>query len=529
MLHNKYIYSGFRQTSSSWWDFSKSIFRMHNETLNVWSHLLGFVCFGVILYHTIFYLGWETNSSMVELDGMSNALAAANEALRQRRSEWTSAMIAGKDAMTERLEWNGTEKLIAALLHRGLLSENSTYGFPETYSLDELYGGLRARRAAAEEEWQKVKVSTTETAERWKLNTAEAAERWKANTAEAAERLKANTAVAAERLKTNVENGQKLIQDSTAEAAERWKANVETGRQAAEAAWRKVKDSTAEAAECWSDKVEQLEIEVEASYRMLSHQLGMLPHQEPSESSDEPVKRPIDQLIRSLRLQNTTITLRAAETLEKVASFNGAGGASIVPMMVFVISAMICLGASTACHLYYAMSYGTSLTMSRVDFTGITCLIAGSFFPVVFYGLHCSVFWQRIYICGVVLMAACIISMLMNERMAGTEYANYRTAMFIGLGFIGVFPVSHHFAIYGMTPMIMHLLGMAALYLTGTVFYVLKIPERWYPGCFDYVGNSHLWWHIFVLLAALVHYRGSMAAYEMMQDSPDDFCNAMAA
>ena len=39
--------------------------------------------------------------------------------------------------------------------------------------------------------------------------------------------------------------------------------------------------------------------------------------------------------------------------------------------------------------------------MSRIDYTGITCLIAGSFFPPVFYGLHCSYFLKRFYVIGI--------------------------------------------------------------------------------------------------------------------------------
>jgi predicted membrane channel-forming protein YqfA (hemolysin III family) len=32
-------------------------------------------------------------------------------------------------------------------------------------------------------------------------------------------------------------------------------------------------------------------------------------------------------------------------------------------------------------------------------------------------------------------------------------------------------------------------------------FYLLKVPERFWPGWVDYVGSSHQWWHALVVLA----------------------------
>jgi hypothetical protein len=40
-----------------------------------------------------------------------------------------------------------------------------------------------------------------------------------------------------------------------------------------------------------------------------------------------------------------------------------------------------------------------------------------------------------------------------------------------------------------------------ALLLLGVAIHVLKIPERFFPGKLDYVGNSHAIWHICYSLA----------------------------
>ncbi len=41
---NKYIKDYYRKTNQNWSYYIKSLFRLHNETVNIWSHLLGFIC-----------------------------------------------------------------------------------------------------------------------------------------------------------------------------------------------------------------------------------------------------------------------------------------------------------------------------------------------------------------------------------------------------------------------------------------------------------------------------------------------------
>ena len=42
----------------------------------------------------------------------------------------------------------------------------------------------------------------------------------------------------------------------------------------------------------------------------------------------------------------------------------------------------------------------------------------------------------------------------------------------------------------------------------GAAIYALRVPERWYPGAFDLWFSSHQLFHLCVVAAALVHYRG---------------------
>ena len=53
---NAYIHSGYRQTSNSYWRSFVSLGYLHNESVNIWTHLLGAIGFtagGIFLYSVV--------------------------------------------------------------------------------------------------------------------------------------------------------------------------------------------------------------------------------------------------------------------------------------------------------------------------------------------------------------------------------------------------------------------------------------------------------------------------------------------
>jgi adiponectin receptor len=53
----------------------------------------------------------------------------------------------------------------------------------------------------------------------------------------------------------------------------------------------------------------------------------------------------------------------------------------------------------------------------------------------------------------------------------------------------------------------------AAFYIGGAIIYSFKIPERFYPRAYDYIGSSHNLLHVCVVAAALVHYNASINCF----------------
>ena len=60
------------------------------------------------------------------------------------------------------------------------------------------------------------------------------------------------------------------------------------------------------------------------------------------------------------------------------------------PLFIMLFAAIVCLGFSASFHLFGTMSKNVYQIMSRLDYAGITFLIAGSCFPPYFYFFYCE-------------------------------------------------------------------------------------------------------------------------------------------
>lgn len=59
--------------------------------------------------------------------------------------------------------------------------------------------------------------------------------------------------------------------------------------------------------------------------------------------------------------------------------------------------------------------------------------------------------------------------------------------------------------------------GLALINFSGAALYAARVPERWFPGTFDFLGQSHNWMHVLVLTGALVRLSGLLEVCELWQ------------
>jgi predicted membrane channel-forming protein YqfA (hemolysin III family) len=60
---------------------------------------------------------------------------------------------------------------------------------------------------------------------------------------------------------------------------------------------------------------------------------------------------------------------------------------------------------------------------------------------------------------------------------------------------------------------------MYLLAIIGGTFYLTQFPESHYPGRVNFVGSSHQWWHIFVVVGFWWTHHCSVIIYQYWKDN----------
>lgn len=190
------------------------------------------------------------------------------------------------------------------------------------------------------------------------------------------------------------------------------------------------------------------------------------------------------------------------------------------PIYIFVISAMICLGCSTVYHLFSAHSHKAHKLTSTLDYAGISILIAGSFYPAIYYIYYCHEELIIIYLAGISIFSVGVFLSSFSPTFHKPKYNWLRGLTFLILGCLGLIPCLNLIFLPEASEFSMSLyyyLGMALSYVVGVTIYIFRVPERFFPGKLDLIGNSHNIWHIFVLAAAIIHYLGAVDSFYTRQ------------
>lgn len=205
-----------------------------------------------------------------------------------------------------------------------------------------------------------------------------------------------------------------------------------------------------------------------------------------------------------------------------------------VVFATFFAGAIACLGMSFTFHTVHCHSEKVGKLFSKLDYCGIAFLIIGSFVPWLYYGFYCNFQPKLIYLVLVVVLGTAAIIVSLWDKFSEPRFRSVRAGVFMGFGLSGVVPAVHYLiaegwfrAVYQASFGWLCLMGM--LYITGALFYALRVPERFFPGKCDIWFHSHQIFHILVIAAACVHYHGitEMAMYRLTMgdcaEEPPDF------
>ncbi|KAK9055116.1 hypothetical protein SSX86_026197 [Deinandra increscens subsp. villosa] len=188
------------------------------------------------------------------------------------------------------------------------------------------------------------------------------------------------------------------------------------------------------------------------------------------------------------------------------------------PLFVYLGGSMFCFVSSSLCHLFSCHSHHLNCRLTQLDYTGIAVMIISSFFPSIYYIFQCNPLWQFVYLGIITVLGILAIGVLLSPTRMSGKYRFIRTLIFVLMGLFGVIPTIHATILNWNAPQRNAALGfesaMGFFYLVGAMFYVSRVPEKWKPGWFDLVGQSHQIFHVFVVMGALAHYVSVLILYE---------------
>ncbi|KAF2474601.1 IZH family channel protein-like protein [Lindgomyces ingoldianus] len=191
-------------------------------------------------------------------------------------------------------------------------------------------------------------------------------------------------------------------------------------------------------------------------------------------------------------------------------NFSLSTNADVFIAAVFFFAACKCLVCSTIWHTMNSISHQTLLErFACVDYIGISLLVAASIMTTEYAAFYCEPTSRWIYMLTTAGLGFGGVILPWHPTFNRQDMAWARVLFYVSLaatGFIPVFQLATtrgiEWAYYFYAPVTKSIL----VYLTGACMYASKVPERWYPGSFDYVCSSHNIWHVAVLGGILFHY-----------------------
>jgi adiponectin receptor len=212
------------------------------------------------------------------------------------------------------------------------------------------------------------------------------------------------------------------------------------------------------------------------------------------------------------------------------ANFSESSKTDIFIAAVFFFAACQCLICSIIWHTMSSVADVCLISMfACVDYTGISLLIAASIMKTEYTAFYCEPVSRWIYMVTTALLGIGGVILPWHPRFNGQDMAWARVAFYVALSATGFLPIlqlsltrSPEAALEFYTPIGKSLF----VYFLGALVYASKVPERWCPGMFDYVGGSHNLWHIAVLGGILFHYTAMQDFFQHAFKLARDGCTA---
>jgi len=181
-------------------------------------------------------------------------------------------------------------------------------------------------------------------------------------------------------------------------------------------------------------------------------------------------------------------------------------------MIVILVCFQICMAMSTGYHTFCCHSQHSYHCWLAYDLCGISFSLLAIYVSGIYYAFWCDHFMRTTYLTVVAVMFTGALVLQTQSKFMTDEYARARLFFFMAWSCFGFLPCTHWAILNGgfSHAFVLDLVGrIGIMYIICGValfFYISRIPERWFPGCVDYIGSSHQWWHI-IIFSAFLHWQ----------------------
>lgn len=200
------------------------------------------------------------------------------------------------------------------------------------------------------------------------------------------------------------------------------------------------------------------------------------------------------------------------------AAFTSSSKMDILIAGCFFAAACKCLICSTMWHTMNGIA--DKCLMERfacVDYTGISFLVAASILTTEWTAFYCEPVSRAVYMSLTAVLGIAGTILPWRESFNRADMVWARVAFYFSLAATGFAPVLQlnltrgvEWTFYFYAPVTKSVL----VYFVGALIYASHVPEKWWPGLFDYAGGSHNLWHLAVLGGILFHYAAMMELYQ---------------
>lgn len=176
----------------------------------------------------------------------------------------------------------------------------------------------------------------------------------------------------------------------------------------------------------------------------------------------------------------------------------------------FFFAACKCLVCSTIWHTMNSISNQTLMErFACVDYTGISLLVATSIMTTEYTAFYCEPWSRWFYLTTTFVLGTAGTVLPWHPTFNRADMNWMRVLFYVSLaatGFVPVLQLTYERGWDDVSYFYAPVTKSVLVYLVGAILYAGKVPERFLPGWFDYIGASHNIWHFAVLGGILFHY-----------------------